>query len=104
MVKEREGGVGFGEAVDGVLVGVGDVVEETVDVTGLEVAGMAFVVEQDQGAGPVDMAFRGPILAEPVAGELTDEVKEARRLGGGLGWGRRSGHGSPPRSDGVDFG
>ncbi len=26
------------------------------------------------------------------------------RLGGGLGWGRRSGHGSPPRSDGVDFG
>jgi hypothetical protein len=99
VVKERQRAVGLGEAVERILLGVGDVLEEAADITWLEFAGMAFVMEQDQGAGPVGVAFRGAVLAETLAGELTDEIQKPRGLRGGREWGRRSGHGGPPKGN-----
>jgi hypothetical protein len=48
MVEEGESGVGFFERVQGIFFGVGDVFEEAADVARGKVAGVAFVVEQDQ--------------------------------------------------------
>jgi hypothetical protein len=81
VVQERQRAVRFGQLVEGVLLGVGDVLEEAVDVPGLEFAGVALVVEQDKGADPAGVAFRRPVLPETIAGELTNEVQKARGLG-----------------------
>jgi hypothetical protein len=40
-----------------------------------------FVVKEDEAARPVGVAVGGAVLAEVVAGDLADEVEEARRLG-----------------------
>ena len=54
----------------------------TADGAGVEVAGVALVVEQDQAACPVGVAFPRPLLAAARPRDLADEVEEARGLGG----------------------
>jgi hypothetical protein len=81
-VEEDEGGVGLFEAGEGVLFGVGEVFEESADVGEGEVAGVAFVVEEDESANPEGEAIAGPVLAETSQGGLADEVEET-------GWLRR---------------
>jgi hypothetical protein len=85
MVEEGEGRVRFVEAVQGIRFGLGDVLQEAADVAGLEVAGVALVVEQDQAQRPVGEAFPGPVLAEVRLRDLADEVEETGGAGEGLG-------------------
>ena len=79
LVKEGEGGVGLVEAGQRVFFRLGDVLEEPADVGSREVAGMAFVVKEDQTAGPVGEALAGAVLAEAELGGAADEVEKARR-------------------------
>ena len=87
-VEEGESGVSFFQAGEGILLRLGDVLEEASDITGLEVVRMALVVKENQTARPVGMAFAGAVLAEAVESDLADEVEQARRLGRCQGGGR----------------
>jgi hypothetical protein len=68
------------QAVQGVLLGLADVFEEAAHIGGRQFPGMAFVVEEDEAARPVGEAFAGAVLAEACAGDLTDQVEQARCL------------------------
>jgi hypothetical protein len=81
VVEEGQGGVGFFQAIQRRLFGVGDVFEEAAHGAQVEVAGMAFVVEEDEAAGPVGVALGGAVLAQARVGDLTNDLKQARRLG-----------------------
>lgn len=54
--------------------------EEAADIDGVEVAGVALIVEQDEKAYPVGVAFARPRLAEALQGNLADEVEQPRWL------------------------
>jgi hypothetical protein len=71
-------------AAEGLLFGLGDVLQDAADVAGRQAAGVAFVVEQHQPAGPMLIACSGAILTEARARDLADEVEEPKR--------RRRGH------------
>jgi hypothetical protein len=81
LVEKGKGRVSLFQGVQGVLFGVGDVFEESADVAGRQVAGMAFVVKENETACPVRVAFCRPLLAEARAGDLADEIEESRRCG-----------------------
>jgi hypothetical protein len=70
--------------------------EERFDLGRSHVAGVALVVEEDEGARPAGVAFPGPVLAEALAGDLANEVEEARGLRGSLDGRGLSGHGILP--------
>ncbi len=92
MVQEGEGGVGFFQTGQGVLLGLGHVFQEAAHVSVRKVAGMPFFVEENQRARPVSEAFAGNILAEAHSGDLADEVEKRRRLGRRRGCERLRGH------------
>jgi hypothetical protein len=63
VVEEGEGGVGFFQPIERILLGLGDVLEEAADVAGRKITGVAFVVEQDEAARPVGAAFARAVLS-----------------------------------------
>jgi hypothetical protein len=80
-VEERESSVRLFQGVEWVLLGLGDVVEETADGAEVEVTGVALVVEEDEAACPVGVALGGAILAKAVEGDMADKVEQSWRLG-----------------------
>jgi hypothetical protein len=106
MVEEGEGGVGLFEGGEGVtFFGACDVLEELADFAGLEVTGMAFIVEEDEAAGPVGDEVGWTLLAEVIAGEGADEVEQAWRSWRSVsGWSSGEHCGTPMRGKNGDGG
>jgi hypothetical protein len=61
--------------------GLGEVFEEAADLEQTQFAGMAFVVKEDEAAGPITDALTGLGPAEVDEGGLTKLVEQARGLG-----------------------
>jgi hypothetical protein len=79
LVKEEgEPRVGFFQTEQGILLGLGNVLQEAAHVTVRKVAGVPFIVEENQAARPVGAAFAGTVLAEACSGHLADEVEQRR--------------------------
>jgi hypothetical protein len=87
----------------GILLGLGDVLQEAADVAGREVAGVTFVVKEDQTTRPVGGALTGTVLPEACQGHLADQVEQTRRLMGGQGGQRFAGHDVSPRAGGQSL-
>jgi len=101
VVEEGQGRVGLFQAGQGVLFGVRDMLEEAANIGGEEVAGVAFVVEEDEAVRPVGVAFPRPRLAETLEGDLSNEVEETGRLRRvRIVWGL-SGHGDSLPEKGI---
>ncbi len=66
----------------------------------MDVAGVKFVVEQDQSACPVGVAFPGAVLAEVRLRDLTDEVEGVGRDRSGQ---TLNGHGVTPEPEEGNF-
>jgi hypothetical protein len=83
LIKECQGGMGFLQAGQGILFGLGNVLQEAAYVPGGKIAGVALVVEQHQAARPVGTAVPRAGLAEAGLSHLPDEVEQTGRLGRG---------------------
>jgi hypothetical protein len=97
IVEEGQRCASLRERRQWIALGVDDMFEEMRYLGKAHLAGMAFVVKQNQPARPLGMAFTRAVLAKAVMGDLADEVEQARGLGRGRGGKRLTGHGLLPR-------
>jgi len=81
VVKKGQRGVSLFQAIESILLGMGDVFEEPADITQRQLAGMASVVKENEAARPSSVAFSRPGLAKPSQRDLTDEIEETRGRG-----------------------
>jgi hypothetical protein len=80
VVEKREGGVSLFQTVQRILFRLGNVFEETPDLAGRQIAGMAFVEKEDQPFRPESVAFTWPLLAKARPRKLTNKIEESRRI------------------------
>jgi hypothetical protein len=83
LIKEGQGSMSLLQAGERVFFRLGDVLQEAADVAGRKLAGVPFVVEQDQAARPIGTAVAWAGLAEAGLSDLPDEVEQAGWLGRG---------------------
>ena len=95
LIKEGQGSMSLLQAGERVFFRLGDVLQEAADVAGRKLAGVPFVVEQDQAARPIGTAVAWAGLAEAGLSDLPDEVEQAGWLGRGSSERNGGRHGDP---------
>ena len=78
--------MGFVDAVQRLLFGVGDLFEKAVHVAGGEIARAAFVVKEDEAARPVGEAIALAVRTEVLPGDVAKEIEQARRVSPVTSW------------------